>query len=86
MSAEEKNKIIKQINLQKEQHIFFTTIDYGQLYHIVSRQPAYITQQHDVLLVCGIANPRPLKHYLAENAASYIELSYSDLTFLLLMI
>ena len=31
ISAEEKNEIIKQINIHKEQHIFFTTIDYGRL-------------------------------------------------------
>jgi len=78
LSAEEKNKITKQIMLQKQQHLFFTTIQYGQPYHIVTRQPIIITQQHEVLLVCGIANPQPLKNYLTAQAGSFIEQSYSD--------
>src|SRR3954463_5698973 len=73
LSMEEKNKITKGINLQKQQHLFFTTIQYGQPYHIISRQPISITQQHEVLLVCGIANPKPLKDYLTVQAGSFIE-------------
>jgi tetraacyldisaccharide 4'-kinase len=78
MTVEEKNKITKHIKLQKQQHLFFTAIQYGQPYHIVTRQPISITQQHEVLLVCGIANPRPLKDYLTVQAGSFIEQSYSD--------
>lgn len=78
LSVEEKNKIIKQIKLQKQQHLFFTTIQYGQPYHIVTKQPISITPQHEVLLVCGIANPQPLKDYLTAQAYSFTEQSYSD--------
>src|SRR3954451_7905015 len=78
LSMEEKNKITKGINLQKQQHLFFTTIQYGQPYHIITRQPTSITQQHEVLLVCGIANPQPLKDYLTAQAGSFMEESYSD--------
>jgi tetraacyldisaccharide 4'-kinase len=78
LSVEERNKITGHIKLQKQQHLFFTTIQYGQPYHIVTRQPISITQQHEVLLVCGIANPQPLKNYLTIQAGSFIEQSYSD--------
>ncbi len=78
LSIEEKNKISKQIKLQKQQHLFFTAFQYGQPYHIVTRESVSITQQHEVLLVCGIANPQPLKDYLTSRTGSFIEQSYSD--------
>jgi len=78
LSVEEKNRITRQINLQKQQHLFFTTIQYGVPYHIITRQPMHITHQHEVLLVCGIANPQPLKDYLTEQAGTFTEQSYND--------
>lgn len=78
LSAEEKLKMQKQIKLQKEQHLFFTAIQYGQPYHIVTKQPASITQQQEILLVCGIANPQPLKDFLTAHVASFTELRYND--------
>lgn len=32
----------------------------------------------EVLLISGIANPRPLKKYLLDNAETYYEILYSD--------
>lgn len=78
ISVEDKNKIVKSLNLLPNQKVFFTCLAYGMPYHIVSKQTTGITQQHDVLLVCGIANPKPLKLYLQEHAASYYEQSYND--------
>ena len=31
-----------------------------------------------MLLVCGIANPKPLKQYLQENTATYYQMDYGD--------
>ncbi|TKK71811.1 tetraacyldisaccharide 4'-kinase [Ilyomonas limi] len=78
LGTDEKNKIVKQIKLQEQQHLFFTAIQYGQPYHIITKQPIGITAQQEVLLVCGIANPQPLKDYLTAQVASFTELSYSD--------
>ena len=78
LGTDEKTTIAKQIALQKEQHLFFTTIQYGQPYHIVTKQSIRIAPQQEVLLVCGIANPQPLKAYLTAQVASFTELSYSD--------
>ena len=78
LSIDEKTKIAKQIKLQKGQHLFFTTIQYGQPYHIITKQPFVLTPQQEILLVCGIANPQPLKAYLTAQAASFTELAYSD--------
>ncbi len=78
MSLEEKNKIQEKITLTKQQHLFFTSIQYGKPYHILTNAPADITQQTSVLLICGIANPKPLKKYMADNTAHYDEQLYND--------
>ena len=77
MTIEEKEKIKKQMHLQ-QQHLFFTSLQYGKPYHILTRQTVSLTANTSVLLVCGIANPKPLKKYLAEQTASYEELLYND--------
>jgi len=47
-------------------------------YHITQHVKRMITANDEVLLVCGIANPKPLKQYLLENAYTYYQLDYSD--------
>ncbi|RYE27730.1 MAG: hypothetical protein EOP48_34320 [Sphingobacteriales bacterium] len=37
-----------------------------------------VTEHDEVLLVCGIANPKPLKHYLALTAGTYYQIDYRD--------
>lgn len=78
LSKDEKTKIAKQIELQKGQQLFFTTIQYRQPYHIATKLPISITPKQKILLTCGIANPQPLKDYLTAQAASFTELSYGD--------
>jgi tetraacyldisaccharide 4'-kinase len=38
----------------------------------------YIDENTEVLLVTGIANPRPLKHFLEERIHSYHMMQYND--------
>ncbi len=78
LSDEEKNKIIKEISPLDKQQIFFTCINYGMPYHITNRTVRNITPQDEVLLVCGIASPKPLKNYLHEQASTYYQQTYSD--------
>lgn len=77
-TLEEKEKIIAEIDPVKGQHIFFTSIQYGQPYHIISRQQKPLTPNDEILLLCGIANPAPLKNYISNQAKSYNLLSYAD--------
>jgi tetraacyldisaccharide 4'-kinase len=74
----EKQKVIKEINPLPAQLIFFTAIEYGQLYHISSNKLLILDAKTEVLLVTGIANPRPLKRMLEEHSSSYHMLQYSD--------
>ncbi len=78
MNTDERLKIIKEIAPRPRQHVLFTSIEYGTPYHIITGNLKYITTQQELLLVCGIANPVPLKNYLAQNAKTYFQQSYSD--------
>jgi tetraacyldisaccharide 4'-kinase len=78
LTIAEKDNIIKEISPVKGQLIFFTAIEYGQLYHISSKKIYTADEKTEVLLVAGIANPRPLKQMLEEKSNSYHMLQYSD--------
>ena len=75
----EKEEIIEKLNPEPHQHIFFTTIAYDTPYHIYNPSDQWVlTMRDEVLLVCGIANPLPLKNYIHEKTHTYYQISYSD--------
>jgi tetraacyldisaccharide 4'-kinase len=78
LSIEEKQKLMKEINPLPEQQIFFTCIDYGAPYHIKTGQTSGLSELKEVLLVSGIANPRPLKKLLEEQSKVYYMMQYPD--------
>lgn len=78
MTVAEKEEIKKEIRILPIQKIFFTTIMYEQPYHIIDKIKRTITPNDEVLLVCGIANPTPLKNYLMQHAGTYNQFSFSD--------
>lgn len=79
LTKELKQKIIFELKLIASQKIFFTTIEYGTPYHIFNHGDEWIlTLRDEVLLVCGIANPKPLKEYLYEKTNTYYQQDYSD--------
>jgi tetraacyldisaccharide 4'-kinase len=78
LSEAEKAKLIKEIAPQEGQKIFFTTLGYGQPYHFVTKKQIVLGNHTEVLLVSGIANPRPLKNMLEERHNSYQMLQYND--------
>lgn len=78
MTEEERNKIIKEISPLPDQPVFFTTTEYGTMYHILSKEKIDLSDESEVLLVTGIANPAPLKDLLEKYCESYTMLQYSD--------
>ncbi len=78
LSEEEKSKIIKEIRPLGHQKVFFTAIAYGTPYHITQHNFILIDEMTEVLLITGIANPRPLKAYLEERVSSYYMMHYND--------
>lgn len=78
LSEKEKDTIKKKINPLPHQKVFFTTTEYGNLYHIIDKSRKPVTLEDEILLVCGIANPTPLKKHLSQNAKTFNQLSFSD--------
>ena len=78
LSEDEKKKLVKEIAPLPQQHIFFTSIQYGSLYHIINNSITRLDEDTEVLLVSGIASPRPLKKWLEEYSSSYSLLQYAD--------
>ncbi len=74
----EKMKIIREIDPLARQNVFFSMIQYGNVYHIINKSAYIINEKTEVLLVTGIANPEQLKKYLLNNSNIYYEISYSD--------
>lgn len=78
LSEREKKKIINEINPQPGQFLFFTSIKYGQPYHIFTKVDFSLSVNLEILLVSGIANPRPLENMLNENCKAYHLLQFQD--------
>ncbi|GEO08483.1 tetraacyldisaccharide 4'-kinase [Segetibacter aerophilus] len=78
ISMEQAERIKEEIRPLPNQHVLFSTIQYTDLYHIVTKEKKRLSLEDEVLLVCGIANPTPLKNYLVQQSKTYYQLSFSD--------
>ncbi len=78
LSEAEKNEIIKEINPAPNQQVFFTSIVYGTPYHILTKSFRHVNEETEVLLVTGIANPKPLKSFLEERIHTYYMAHFGD--------
>lgn len=78
LTETDKEAIIAELGPLPRQQVFFTGIRYGEPYHILSGETRPLGPESEVLLVTGIANPRPLKNMLHEKAKTYYEMAYND--------
>lgn len=78
MSVAQKNQYIRHIRPLANQKVFFSSIEYGIPYHIVTKRATALTPSSELLLICGIANPLPLKKYIESRTASYLQKTYKD--------
>jgi tetraacyldisaccharide 4'-kinase len=78
LTEEESKAIIRELDPLPSQHVFFTAIRYGRLYHIINQSPRELFPNSEVLLICGIANPAPLTAYIEEETSGYDALFFSD--------
>jgi tetraacyldisaccharide 4'-kinase len=78
LSAEEAEKLRNEIRPLPHQQVFFSSIQYGQPYHITSFSPFELNLKTEVLLVTGIANPLLLKKLLEEKSHAYYLMAFSD--------
>ncbi len=78
LDATEAAAIKNEIGPASHQKLFFTTIIYGTPYHITQHHFSPLHEETEVLLITGIANPKPLKAYLEEKMHTYHMLHYGD--------
>jgi tetraacyldisaccharide 4'-kinase len=78
LSTQERDKIITEIKPLENQQVFFTSLEYGPIYAISDRSVYHLKPETEVLLITGIANPRPLKNWLEERVHSYHYQQYPD--------
>ena len=78
LSEVKKKNIISEIDPLNNQAVYFTTIVYSKPYHLFTKKTIDIEHDYGILLVCGIANPKPLKEHLTKHADSYEMLRYAD--------
>ena len=78
LTEEEKQKIIKELNPLGHQEVFFTKIEYASPYHLFTKETRFLEPDCNILLVCGIANPKPLKEILTTYSATYEMVLFKD--------
>ncbi len=78
LTEDEKQFVIEELKPISGQQIFFTTIAYDSLYHLISDEEYNLTVGTDVLLVCGIANPKTIESELRLKSASLKTLRFKD--------
>ena len=78
LSEDEKKKITKEINPLTHQSVFFTSIEYGLPYHIITKKATSLSERKEVLFISGIANPRPLKKLLEQQSKVYDMMHFPD--------
>jgi tetraacyldisaccharide 4'-kinase len=78
LSENERKEIETELKLFPNQKIFFTEILYSKPYHLFTHERNSFGANTDVLLVCGIANPKPLKAFINKYVHSYDMLRYAD--------
>ena len=78
LSIQKRDSIIKELRPKANQSVFFTEIVYGQPYHLFSKATYSLQTDMDMLLVCGIASPKPLKEYLTAIVRTYDMLRFPD--------
>ena len=78
LALDEKNALIEEIDPLPGQQVLFTEILYAQPYHLFNKQTVNIGTNTDVLLLCGIANPKPMMDFLTTHVHSYDMNRYPD--------
>ena len=78
LGDEEKNKIIEEIKPLPHQQIFFTKLEYGSPYHLFTKEQKFLNPDTHILLICGIANPKPIKEILNSYSSTYDMMDFRD--------
>jgi tetraacyldisaccharide 4'-kinase len=78
LTISDKEEIEKELNPLPHQKVFFTEILYAAPYHLFTKEIYDMSAGTDLLLLTGIANPKPMKSFLTEHVHSFDMLRYPD--------
>ena len=78
LTENEQVKLTRKLKPSIYQKVFFTTISYGNMLKGAATMPFNELQNKEVILITGIANPKPLVTYLLENAITVKHLKFKD--------
>lgn len=75
----EKRRLLKEINARPYQQVYFSSIAYGPLMSL-KKTAVMDSPDHDmtVVLLTGIANPRPLEEHLSRYTKSIVPVRFPD--------
>ncbi|HEY5368697.1 MAG TPA: tetraacyldisaccharide 4'-kinase [Hanamia sp.] len=73
-----KQIIIEQLNPLDRQKIYFATIEYGQPFHLFIKKNYELDANCSILLVTGIANPKPIEDWITKVGSTYQLLKFRD--------
>ncbi len=79
----ERRIMLKELDLPPFQHLFFTSLEYGSLKPVFpdykETYPQLIKETRpEIILLTGIANPRPLKRFARSISPKIIDMMYPD--------
>lgn len=75
---QDKQKIERKITKYGQKPIFYSRIAYEKSSNVVDGSVLSSLQDKDVLLLTGIANPKPMKEYVQAQAHQVVSLAYPD--------
>lgn len=78
LSREQRQELIDELKPLSSQQVFFTYIHYGIPYHLFTKEKRPLNDKTEALLISGIASPKTLKKFLADNTAAYYDMLYGD--------
>ena len=79
ITSAERQRIVDEIKPHRYQKVYFSAIQYGTLYSFYNAHiKAELTNDVDVLLVCGIARHHDLEQYLQTKARNVYVRKYRD--------
>lgn len=79
VSDEKRNEIIKEINPQAHQEVYFSKFSYDPPYYFLDKRYHFnLDTSFDVILVSAIANTSYLKKYLSPKVKEIYPLEYED--------
>lgn len=78
LSKKNIDDFLQKINSKPHQKVYFSYIKYSDLHSFNSNTNTPLNNNTSVLLITGIANPKPLKNYVSDKFNLAQELSFPD--------